>query len=126
LKMRIQNNSIRLRLTRTEVDQVCRDGNARAAISFPGGARLDYAVEASDSARPEVRFDETAIVVHVPGPLLRQWAESEEVSIRGEQALGDGDELSILVEKDFACLTPRAGEDESEMFPHPLKGEANC
>lgn len=124
--MRIQNNSIRLRLTRPEVDQVRRDGSVRAAIAFPGGARLDYAVESSDSALPEARFDGAAIVVRVPRPLLRQWAESEEVSISGAQPLEDGDELSILVEKDFACLTPREGEDESEMFPHPLKGEANC
>jgi hypothetical protein len=27
--------------------------------------------------------------------------------------------LGILVEKDFACLAPREGEDESDMYPHP-------
>lgn len=126
MKMRIQNNSIRLRLTRTEVEEVGRDGTVRAAIAFPGGARLDYSVEASDAARPEASFDETVIVVRVPRPVLRQWAASEEVSISGGQPLAGGEELSILVEKDFACLTPREGEDEADMFPHPLKGEANC
>lgn len=125
MKMRIQNNSIRLRLTRTEVDRVRREGKVRAATAFPGSARLDYSLESSDSARPEARFDAAGIVVSVPRRLLRQWAESEEVSISGEQPL-EGGELRILVEKDFACLTPREGEDESEMFPHPLKGEANC
>lgn len=126
MKIRIQDNSIRLRLTRTEVDRVSREGGVRATIAFPGGTQLDYVVEASDSARPEARFDEAGIVVGVPGALLRQWAASDEVSISGEQPLADGDELRILVEKDFACLTPREGEDESDMFPHPLKGEANC
>jgi hypothetical protein len=47
------------------------------------------------------------------------WAASELVSIDGEQGLDDGSVLRILVEKDFACLAPRAGEDESDMFPHP-------
>ena len=37
----------------------------------------------------------------------------------GEQQHDNGDVLSILVEKDFACLAPREGEDESDMFPHP-------
>lgn len=126
MKMRIQDNSIRLRLTRTEVDRVGREGVIRATVAFPGGVQLDYAVEATGSARPEVRFDEAGIVVGVPGTLLRQWAASDEVSISGAQPLEAGDELRILVEKDFACLTPREGEDESDMFPHPLKGEADC
>ena len=28
-------------------------------------------------------------------------------------------ELSILLEKDFQCLIPREGEDQSEHFPNP-------
>ena len=39
-----------------------------------------------------------------------------------ELALEDGDSLKILVEKDFACLVAREGEDESDMFPHPAAG----
>jgi hypothetical protein len=34
--------------------------------------------------------------------------------------------LNILVEKDFACLAPRAGEDERDMYPHPNADEAQC
>jgi hypothetical protein len=34
--------------------------------------------------------------------------------------------LRILVEKDFACLAPREGEDESDMFPNPLSGKETC
>jgi hypothetical protein len=47
------------------------------------------------------------------------------VSITGAEALESG-QLSILVEKDFACLSPREGEDEMELFPHPLKGRDTC
>ncbi len=42
---------------------------------------------------------------------------------RGDETLDDGDALKILVEKDSACLTPREGEDESDMFLHPLDGQ---
>ena len=44
----------------------------------------------------------------------------------GEQVLDDGAKLAILVEKDFACLAPREGEDESDMFPHPDAGSSAC
>ena len=57
---------------------------------------------------------------------MRQWAESENVSIASEQLLDDGGQLKILVEKDFACLAPREGEDESDMFPHPDADSESC
>ena len=47
------------------------------------------------------------------------WALTEQVSMEGEQFLDDGGKLTILVEKDFTCLAPREGEDESDMFPNP-------
>ena len=47
-------------------------------------------------------------------------------AITAEQVLDDGGVLNILVEKDFACLAPREGEDESDMFPHPLEGQESC
>ena len=127
LKLRLQYNSIRLRLTRTEVDCVQRDGRVAAAVFFPDGARLEYSLEASAAiAEAEARFADGRLVVSVPAQALRQWASTEQVSIPASQTLGDGDELAILVEKDFACLTPREGEDESDMFPNPLQGQENC
>ena len=53
-------------------------------------------------------------------------ATTDQVSIRGEQVLADGEKLSILVEKDFVCLTGRDDEDESDMYPHPGGGTENC
>ena len=57
-----------------------------------------------------VRLPETAVLV---------WATTDQVSISGEQLLNDEDAVSILVEKDFACLAPREDEDETDMYPHP-------
>ncbi|MEX0975565.1 MAG: hypothetical protein WDZ50_00535 [Woeseia sp.] len=127
MKLRIQDNSIRLRLTRTEVDQLSDDGEVRASALFPGGACLQYAVRSSPQAHTvEARFDSARIVVVIPHAEVRAWARSEQVSITGSDKLSDNmndnASLTILVEKDFACLKPRQGEDESDMFPHPQKG----
>ena len=64
--------------------------------------------------------------MRLPESSVRAWANSEQVSIIGEQQHKNGDKLDILVEKDFSCLTPREGEDESDMFPHPKAGEDEC
>ena len=104
-----------------------REGRVSAATAFPGGALLEYALEASpDVARPAARFAEGRLVLRLPPEIVRQWAGSEEVSISGTQPLDGGEELRILVEKDFRCLTPREGEDESDMFPHPLQDMESC
>lgn len=127
MKLRIQDNSIRLRLTRSEVDKLNTSGEVSSVAAFPAEQALRYAVRTADDRRAVgARFDAHAIVVTIPAGRVRDWAESDEVTISGSEPLDGGDELAILVEKDFACLAPREGEDESDMFPHPRQGEDQC
>ena len=104
-----------------------RDGRVSAATAFPGGARLEYALEASqDADRAAARFAGGRLVVSLPRSTVQQWAASDEVSLSGREPLDGGEALKILVEKDFQCLTPREGEDESDMVPHPLQDIESC
>jgi Family of unknown function (DUF7009) len=124
VKLRIRDNSIRLRLTRVEVDTVSSTGIVKARVSVPGGDGLDYVLECSAIAeRPSASLSGGALTVTLPESELMQWAKSEQVSIEADEDLGHGDSLKILVEKDFACLAPREGEDEMDMYPHPLEGQ---
>ena len=124
MKLRIRDNSIRLRLTRVEVDTVSSEGIVKARVSVPGGDGLDYVLECSAIAeRPSASLSGGALTVTLPESELMQWATSEQVSIEANEALDDGDSLKILVEKDFACLAPREDEDETDMYPHPLEGQ---
>lgn len=127
MKLRIRDNSVRLRLMRGEVTALSRDGYVEARTPFPGGRTLTYRVESSPaSVKPEAFFSDGALSVRLPEASVLAWASSQQVSIDSEQQLADGGILSILVEKDFACLSPREGEDESDMYPHPAAGEAEC
>ncbi len=120
VKLRIRDNSVRLRLTRGEVDTLRDEGLVRARTEFPGGRDFGYVVESSPaSVNPGAFFSDGVVTVRLPETAVLAWANSDQVSIRGEQLLDDA-KLSILVEKDFACLAPREGEDESDMFPHPM------
>ena len=120
MKLRVLDNSIRLRLTRTEVQTVSTDGLVRGRVNFAGSNAFDYVLESSPATvKPEAHISNNVLTVRVPQMDIQNWAESDQVSIRSEQALSDGGQLKILVEKDFKCLAPRECEDESDMFPHP-------
>ena len=126
MKLRIRDNSVRLRLTRGEVDQLRDTGLVNARTEFPGGRDFQYIVESSPaSVKPGAFLSECVITVRLPETTVLAWANSEQVSIKGEQLLDDA-KLAILVEKDFVCLAPREGEDESDMFPHPAEDEKSC
>ena len=127
LKLRIKDNSIRFRLTRSEVDALRESGVMAATTGFPGGGSLQYRVESSPaSVQPAAFFSDNSLTVRLPEAAVHEWASAEQVSLAGEQVLDDGETLQILVEKDFSCLTPREGEDESDMYAHPDAGTGRC
>jgi hypothetical protein len=127
LKLRILDNSIRLRLTQSEVDDVNAEGLVRGRVRFAGSNTFDYVLESSPATvKPEAHISNNVLTVRVPRMDIERWAGSEQVSIESEQGLDDGGYLKILVEKDFHCLAPRDGEDESDMFPHPDAGRETC
>lgn len=127
MKLRIRDNSIRLRLTQTEVELARTDGLVRGRVPLAGGNNFDYVLESSPATiQPEAHISNNVLTVRIPEAEILSWSGSDDVSIAATQDLADGIELSILVEKDFACLTPREGEDETDMYPHPLAGKENC
>ena len=127
MKLRIRDNSVRIRLTRSEVDALRLQGVVAAATGFPGGREFQYRVESSPAiVNPAAFFSDNTISVRLPESAVLAWATTEQVSMPGEQVLDDGEKLTILVEKDFACLAPREGEDESDMYPHPNAGAETC
>ena len=120
MKLRIRDNSIRLRLEASEVRALAETGVVETVTAFPRGRRLTYAVESSPaSVMPTARFSKKRVTVRLPESSVLAWANSDQVSIEGEELLDDGDVLRLLVEKDFRCLMPRPDEDESDMFPNP-------
>ena len=129
MKLRIRDNSVRLRLTRGEVETLRQEGIVSARTGFPGGRDFQYVLESSPASVSLGAFlSDNVLTVRLPETTVLAWAVTDQVSIEGEQLLNDGDKTTILVEKDFVCLAPREGEDESDMFPHPQaeSDEASC
>ncbi len=112
---------------RGEVDTLRDTGLVTAVTGFPGNRTFRYSVESSPaSVNPAAFFSDNQIIVRLPETVVLAWANSDQISIIGEQVLDDGEKLKILVEKDFECLTGRDDEDESDMFPHPEADKLSC
>ena len=127
MKLRVRDNSIRLRLTQTEVELARTDGLVRGRVSFAGSNSFDYVLESSPATvKPEAHISNNVLTVRIPETEIVSWSTSDEVSIAASQALDDGAQLDILVEKDFSCLAPREGEDETDMYPNPQAAKENC
>jgi len=127
MKIRIRDNSIRLRLSKGEVDTLHSTGVVTATTGFPGGREFRYSLESSPaSVNPAAFYSDNEVKVRLPETVVLAWATTEQVSVEGEQILDDGAKLGILVEKDFACLAPREGEDESDLYAHPNAGKEVC
>lgn len=123
MKLRIHGNSIRLRLSQSEVAEFQSTGRVDSRLEMPGGS-LGYSLVADPSATILSAEMNGAMIVRVPSDEAERWAASDEVGISAEQPVGDGTTLKILIEKDFTCLVPRAGEDDADTFPHPRAASA--
>ena len=124
MKLRLQSNSVRLRLKRGEVDQLVKNGRVEEKITF-GSERGDffhYVLESSSTLEiPRAILKSKEVLVQIPSESVARWASSDEVGIEAIQAAGNDVELQVLIEKDFACLN---GTDEQNIdtFAHPLAG----
>jgi hypothetical protein len=125
MKLRIRGNSLRLRVTRPELEQLASGRPVIECLPFAAGAQLRYelSVDASMAAL-EASYNDDIIRVRIPAADFRRWQSEDQVALRAAQATGAGGELILMVEKDFACLAPRAGEDESDAFAHPAGPKA--
>ena len=118
MKLRIRDDSIRLRLSQSEVARVADGQGVHSHTRFPNGCMLGYAIETSSGEAITARLADSVITVHVPMAIAADWAAAEEVSLSAEQPL-EGGVLSVLIEKDFECLDPRTGDEDSDAFPNP-------
>ena len=124
MKLRILGNSIRLRLTQSEVAAFGEQGRVVEHTRFGLGETLSYALEASDHIdHLGVRFEDACVTVLVPSASVSGWVDTNQVGLEGEQALGGGEVMTILVEKDFKCLHGPADQIEADAFPNPLAQE---
>ncbi len=123
MKLRIKGNTIRLRLTQTEVDNLA-NGVVEDKTQFPTGNSLVYRIKSGVAFN--VDFKEGVISISVAANEIKSWASSDKIELANSVELENKERLEISIEKDFKCLTDRPKEDESDMYPNPLEKHVKC
>lgn len=124
MKLRILDDSIRLRLSRGDVLAADEQGVVEGRTRFPDGSQFIYALEALDQGPAIADYSADRLLVGMPADQISSWANDDEaVSLQGEVDLPGGGRLNLLVEKDFKCLTGRPDEDQSDLFVNPESTE---
>ena len=126
MKLRLRENSIRLRLLQTEVRQLRETGIVSETIVFGTNPAesFTYSLRASeDAAEISARITGNQIEILLPSKVASNWVETNEVGLYAEQKAGDQTALKIVVEKDFVCVERPLDADNKDAFPHP---KVNC
>jgi hypothetical protein len=112
MKLRLDNNSLRLRVKKSDLERLQKEGATSEKLTFPNQAVFIYTLRYDDwSETINATFAADRIVVNMPTKIASSWINSNEVGL--ETTLESG--LFILIEKDFPCKD-RPWEDIKDTF----------
>jgi len=112
MKIRIKGNSVRYRLTRSEVAKLEDAGYLAEHTAFDGKT-FTYAIETTSGDRLTAEFIGNKIVLNMPKTLVDALYNTDKVGFEDKSGT-----VSLLVEKDFACID-NTEEDQSDNYPNP-------
>ncbi|MCD8741233.1 hypothetical protein LT679_11525 [Mucilaginibacter roseus] len=113
MKIRIKGNSLRYRLTRSEVERFGCEGYLENVTDF-GATRLVYALKISAADELWASFENNKITLFMPASMRAEWINTDKVGFENRTP-----DFYLLVEKDFQCLD-NTEEDQSDNYPNPL------
>ena len=119
MKLRIKGNSLRLRLTQTEIANFGEQGIIEEKTEFPNGSYLRSSIERKKGIKElEAEFSGNSLTVFVPESIAHEWTTTDRVGFENKMDLGTGNTLFLLIEKDWVCLD-NSVEDQKDNFPNP-------
>jgi hypothetical protein len=112
MKLRLEGNSIRLRVRKSDLIKLQNEGAITESLVFPNSLNFNYALMTDSNADTiDAQLSAAAMTVSIPLSMATTWLNSDAVGL--EHTLESG--LFILIEKDFPC-TDRPWEDTSDTF----------
>jgi hypothetical protein len=113
MKIRIKSNSLRYRLTRSEVEHFAQEGVIKEKIQI-GDKALTYILQRTAEDEMSASFHNNIITLLMPKKMADEWTGTERVGFDATN-----NDLYLLIEKDFTCLD-NVDEDQSDNYPNPL------
>lgn len=113
MKIRIKGNSLRYRLTISDIAHLGNNNYLEDRTEFIGNT-LIYAISVTNEDHLSSDFTGNKIQLNLPRKMVEELIETEKVGFADQ-----GGPVSLLIEKDFTCLD-NVEEDQSDNFPNPL------
>ena len=113
MKLRIKSNSLRYRLTQTDVANLFKDGYLKEKISF-GDDELVYVLQKASDKELSSDFKTNIITIYMPAGMIEELANTDRVGFERNNG-----QPHLLIEKDFTCIE-NVDEDQSDNYPNPL------
>ena len=115
MKLRVHGNSVRLRLTRGEVERLRDTGRVEGVVDFGGGETLTYRLVSRTEPGPvRAGFRKGVVTASISAEEAQAWTSSDEVGIYGRSGA-----VMVSIEKDFRCLIRPLDQQEQDAYPHP-------
>lgn len=125
MKVRLKGDSIRLRLTQSEVKQLSERTAVHETVHLTPVNNLSFSLETWHLNVPSIKPSQYHIRISLPAAQVTSWCNDvANLSLSFRLDNGQSNGLALLIEKDLACLTPRP--EETDQFPHPQAGNAKC
>ncbi|MEP2240161.1 MAG: hypothetical protein ABJI22_17470 [Maribacter sp.] len=118
MKIRIKGDSIRFRLTQTEVKSLSDNGQIHDSTNF-GTIKFNYGVVLKSTIEQlHIGFDNNSIILEMPEAIGKAWFSNDIITYDHTMKTAAGNNLYLLLEKDFTCLDNTI-EDQSDNYPNP-------
>lgn len=119
MKIRIHGNSIRYRLSKTDIANFGKHGLIEEKTEFPGNQYFYYCLQKKESIQNiEASFSANRICIFVPEKMATEWTTTDQVGFDSIMNFGEGKKLSLLIEKDFVCMDETL-ENQLDNYPNP-------
>lgn len=115
MKLRIKGNTIRLRLSKSEVNKLVETNEVWDSCQFIN-SKLKYGLKTTSKNTISADFTDNVLMVSIPKLMIIDWDKNDQISF----SYTTENELFILIEKDFKCLIDRPQEIEEDMYENPL------
>ncbi len=124
MKVRIEKNSIRLRLRKSELEVLHSGKEVCETLYFSPENHLQFELIVEEqSTTIQSFFEDKKVGVTLPSAQFLTWYESQQVSLEQHTE----SKMYVLIEKDFPCKD-RPNEDQSDTFFElvPEDKKENC
>ncbi len=116
MKLRCTHNSIRIRVKKSDLIQLNKEGIIQESIGLGPDHIFIFSVKKTkDKSEIFAQLETNHIIIEIPEHLAHQWINSDLVGLETEQIVSETDKLHLLIEKDFPCKD-RIDEDKNDTF----------